>query len=228
MKWFNVKMEGVTAFLQSQVTEETMEKLQKRSRKAASTGPQITPAEQAKKGLHISPDGFIVHPGEAIVGMLKEQSLATGLKMTGSRRGVGRSIAGWVDVPEWVNLYEPAWPDKGEWDGIAWRKATHFSIDIRSGVNPKTQMRCAIIRPRLDSWQIRFEMGVDDHYIGPDAVRELLVGAGVCIGIGDFRVENSGRFGKFEVLTWEPIKAPSIGRGKTITPKSMPPSMLSV
>jgi hypothetical protein len=62
-------------------------------------------------------------------------------------------------------------------------------------------------RPRFNDWGARFVMHVDDELLSLEMAHQLLSEAGQSIGIGDFRPEKRGPFGRFRVVEWK-IAAP--------------------
>jgi hypothetical protein len=70
-------------------------------------------------------------------------------------------------------------------------------------VNPTTRGRNPIHRPMLRDWELDFTITFDESVIHPDVMKEMLDTAGRIVGIGDWRPNKKGRFGKFEVTRWE-------------------------
>jgi len=61
-------------------------------------------------------------------------------------------------------------------------------------------------RPLLKTWQLDFELVVNEEDVDPKFIpvlRPICEEAGRRVGLGDFRVEKNGPFGKFEVVKWE-------------------------
>lgn len=58
-------------------------------------------------------------------------------------------------------------------------------------------------RPRLDNWELSFTLDVDTEMFDAKIVRILVDDAGKKCGIGDYRPNRKGPFGKFFVKTWE-------------------------
>lgn len=75
-----------------------------------------------------------------------------------------------------------------------------------SAVNPMTKGRMMVTRPRFDKWSIEFNVFVNDESIGFETMNELLVLAGRSTGIGDWRPEKKGKFGKFVVTHFKEEK----------------------
>lgn len=72
--------------------------------------------------------------------------------------------------------------------------------DRRSAVNNncKPPARIIAIRPRLNAWSCTLELEIDTTLINIEVVSEILQIAGKIIGVGAFRVEKKGTFGRFD------------------------------
>ena len=58
-------------------------------------------------------------------------------------------------------------------------------------------------RARLNAWRADFALEVDTDVLDTDIVHQLLTEGGQRIGIGDFRPEKGGPFGRFRVTLWQ-------------------------
>jgi hypothetical protein len=105
----------------------------------------------------------------------------------------------------------------GKVSAISIFQAAVFTVDeLTVLVNPKTgdplkdykiDTRRAIIqrqgilrsRPRFEKWGCTLFLQIDEDITTPKQVEENLNIAGQVIGIGDFRIEKRGMFGKFKV-----------------------------
>lgn len=77
-----------------------------------------------------------------------------------------------------------------------------FEVDSRSVVIPSTGGRIMEHRPRLDEWKLKFTLDVDEEMFDEQTVRLLLDDAGKKVGLGDFRPDRKGPFGRFTVTGW--------------------------
>jgi hypothetical protein len=75
-----------------------------------------------------------------------------------------------------------------------------FSI---SAVNPMTRGRMMVKRPKMDEWKLEFNLTYDDEQIPEETMKNILDYAGTNVGIGDWRPDKKGRFGKFIVEKFE-------------------------
>jgi hypothetical protein len=57
-------------------------------------------------------------------------------------------------------------------------------------------------RPRLDEWALSFRLEVDTRMFTSQFVRQLVDDAGAKIGLGDFRPDRKGPFGRFKATGW--------------------------
>lgn len=78
-----------------------------------------------------------------------------------------------------------------------------WKVDSRPVRNPSTGGRIIAHRPCFDDWGLDFDVLLDDSMISETLFREIIDAAGSKIGLGDFRPDNKGPFGKFVVTSWE-------------------------
>jgi hypothetical protein len=77
-----------------------------------------------------------------------------------------------------------------------------FTIDSRPVVIPATKGRVMRHRPKLENWALSFTLEFDDTLITPAQARRIVDDTGTRVGIGDFRPERKGPFGRFVVVSW--------------------------
>jgi hypothetical protein len=82
-------------------------------------------------------------------------------------------------------------------------KISKWEIDLQNVVVQRSRVIRA--RPRFDEWELDFQILNIDERITPNIIKDILVDAGRFCGIGDFRP----RYGRFEVVKFEPIKTAS-------------------
>lgn len=78
-----------------------------------------------------------------------------------------------------------------------------FVVDSRPVVIPATKGRVMRHRPRLETWQVSFEIQYDDTLIKESELRRVIDDAGSRVGLLDFRPEKKGPFGRFMVVEWK-------------------------
>lgn len=80
---------------------------------------------------------------------------------------------------------------------------SEFEVDSRSVVIPSTGGRIMKHRARLDKWTTEFDIDVDKNLFSEKIARQLIDDTGSKVGLGDFRPDRKGSFGKFKVIHWE-------------------------
>lgn len=72
-----------------------------------------------------------------------------------------------------------------------------------AGVNPMTKGRMMVTRPRFNKWSAEFQIILNDDGIPKSVMNEILEQSGHYVGIGDWRPEKKGMFGKFMVTLFK-------------------------
>lgn len=82
-----------------------------------------------------------------------------------------------------------------------------YTIDTRRAVVQRNGVMRS--RPRLDNWQLPLTLEIEEQDIPivpsdiPAQLLEVFREGGRRIGVGDFRLEKNGPFGKFGVTNWQ-------------------------
>ena len=87
---------------------------------------------------------------------------------------------------------------------------------------PATKGRIMRHRPRLNQWAMEFALEIDEDMINSQTVHQLLSEGGSKIGLGDFRPDKGGPFGRFLVVNWAVL-----AEAKPETPRRGRPSKLA-
>lgn len=153
-----------------------------------------TPREQAESVLYREADRSCYFPGAAIARLIREAGAAHKLK--GSRRAVK------FVVPSAVVVVEDhiALLDKPGGEAL-----NDFEVDSRPVTIPSTKGRIMRHRPRFDTWAAAFSLEIDTSVLPVELVHQLLEEGGRRIGVGDYRPEKGGPFGRFAVTEWTDI-----------------------
>lgn len=189
---YEVKISGIAPLLVNRFHEGAEEAVNNPGGKTIKTRKQMLPQEDAAQRLYTDITGkHPVMPGVNVLACL----ISAGRFLKAGRRALTtmkESI-----VPAFIAI------DEGE-IRIAPGK---WETDSRPVVIPATQGRIMRHRPRFDAWSLEFTVNIDDGgEIHQDVVRQLLDEAGSKVGLGDFRPNKRGPFGRFRVDTWERIK----------------------
>ena len=78
-----------------------------------------------------------------------------------------------------------------------------WSVDSRPVRSPATGGRMMCHRPSFEDWKLSFVATLDEEIISAKLFREVVDAAGKRVGLGDFRPDCKGPFGKFVVTRWE-------------------------
>lgn len=192
MKTFVAVIDGTAALLMHRFAEEAEASTRKATRRNA-TAAAVDPREEAEKCAYRHKDGTLYIPGAAFSRLLREA--AGGHKARGSRKSMKYVLPTAVRVTdEIVALFEDGEP------------ADDFEVDARPVVIPSTRGRVMRFRPRLEKWQARVAVSVDEDLVDAKFVHQLLEEGGKQIGVGDFRPERGGPFGTFRVISWKELK----------------------
>jgi hypothetical protein len=60
-------------------------------------------------------------------------------------------------------------------------------------------------RPKINEWCACFIIEIDRTLVDINMIHQLLTEGGRRIGIGDFRPEKGGPFGRFQVDQWQTV-----------------------
>jgi hypothetical protein len=144
-----------------------------------------TPEDEAAAAAYRNGQGEFVHPTEAVrnAGL----TACKGRKIAPRVWAAGAFRAGIFVVEPYCVLLDP---DSGE-------PLDSYTVDVRRVVI----QRSGIIRgrPRFDRWATVVTFEHDSDMIPLPIVGELLALAGKVVGIGEYRVEKGGPFGRFRV-----------------------------
>ena len=141
-----------------------------------------TPEDEAASGAYEHPSGFGL-PSFAFRGCIL---VACKGKKIG-KVGAATVISGAVDVVDDMCLLED--PETGS-------PLTDYVIDRRRVM----VQRNGVIRsrPKFDPWGCCLRLQLDLDYTEPQVVLDLLNDGGIKCGVGDFRPDKKGPFGKFQ------------------------------
>lgn len=192
MSTYMARIEGTSALLQHRFSEESEAASSSTTRTIKRR--EETPRDAAERVAYRYADGTLYLPGAAIGRLLREAG--ANHKMKGSRRSVKYLVPGAVIVPdETLALIQPETDEP----------LRDFEVDSRPVVIPATKGRIMRHRPRVDLWATEFVLEVDEEMLDGAFVQQLLTEGGRKLGLGDFRPEKGGPFGRFQVTLWKKL-----------------------
>jgi hypothetical protein len=169
-----VTMKGITALLMHSYPMVPIDALEKKS-----------PQEQAEYAAYRDPETAELYiPGVAV-----QRALVASAAFS---KGKGRAT---LQKPVAACLFvNPERISTGQ---------KEYKIDARPVVIPATKGRIMRFRPRLDNWEISFQLQWDDTLLKELEVRQVVDHMGSRVGLLDFRPEKKGPFGRSIVTRWE-------------------------
>ena len=146
-----------------------------------------TPHEQAEQKLYVGHDGLPMIPQPNLLRCLIDAGKffkAGRSKVTTQKSSL---------IPSCVEIAGAELPI---------RHREPWTVDTRAVRIPATGGRILCHRPRFDDWEIDFAAMLDTDEMAETFFRHIVDKAGRAIGLGDFRPDNKGPFGKFAVTNW--------------------------
>ena len=187
MKKYKVKIQANSAFpyyMQHRMDDQKLEDWEKkRGRIIERPDVALEDLKRAEFHAYRNAKGKLFIPSEHIRTSLIEAGKLIKSKVGNGKRNMSNIVAAMFYVtPEEILLKD------------------EFEIDKRSAVNNNIKGRIITIRPKWKNWQAEFELIIDNDTITENTIRELLTFSGSYIGIGSFRPQHKGQFGRY-ILT---------------------------
>lgn len=185
-----VTIEGVTPLLVHAFTDDAQMDATKGTR-ISTVKDRGTPQEQAAAHLYIGSGGTPIIPQPNLFRCILDAGKffkAGKSKVTTQKSSL---------IPACVSIDEIEIPivHKEPW-----------SVDARPVRIPSTGGRIIRYRPCFNDWSLSFTAEIDTDIISLQLFREIVDAAGKRIGLGDFRPDCKGPFGKFVVTRWTQIE----------------------
>ena len=174
MQSVRVRIKGISPLLMRHYPTVPIEALEKRS-----------PEEQAEYAAYRDPDnGFLYVPAENV----KRGLVGAAVYSKGKgRASLQKQSAACLQVsPERISL-----------------AVKEYIIDTRWAVVPITKGRVLRHRPRLNDWEIEFDLEWDETLLKETEVRRIVDDMGRRVGLLDYRPECKGPFGRCVVISWK-------------------------
>jgi hypothetical protein len=194
MKQYQVKITGVTPYMQHRMDDIKLEQWEK-LRGPIHERPEVAHEDAVRAEYHCyrSADGVCYIPSDHIRGALIAAGSFVKSKVGGRSKSMKTIVAAmFMPVPEQIAL-----PD-------------YDAIDKRSAVNQNIKGRVITVRPKWTKWEVIFVLQVDEDSISLDAISQIIEYAGKYVGIGSFRPVNNGLFGRFSLHSIELIQTPGV------------------
>jgi len=181
MKKYKVQIKGITPLLQNKPEEYGFD--EQWIEKKATTDWE----KDALKKLYMTNNGTIYQPGEHI-----EQSIIEAgkkIKLKGAGRSTYSKLFGSM-----ISIEDYEIPHENP----------NYEIHKSLVVIPATKGRVMRYRPIFKNWSLTFNILFEDE-IQASVIKEALEIAGKYSGIGDWRPSTKGKFGKFQVTSFQEV-----------------------
>jgi hypothetical protein len=179
MKKYKVQITGITPLLQNKPEEYGFN--EQWVQKKASEDWEA----DALKKIYVDAEGTIYQPAAHLDRALIEAGKKIKVKGRG-KATYSKLFGSMVSVEEFEILH----------------KKPEYEIHKCLVVIPSTKGRVMRYRPMFKDWVLEFHVQFEDE-IPADVVKEAFEIAGKYVGIGDWRPEKKGKFGKFQVTSFK-------------------------
>jgi len=181
MKKINVTVQGLTALLQNRFLQSSIE-----GKSVKKTGglKDLDPKDK----LYRLPNGKIYQPANHFEMCLV--NAAKNFQIRGKKRSTYSKLFGCAlqVMPEAIV-----------------HKIQKYDLFETTAVNPNTKGRTLVVRPRFPKWELDFTIEILEEGIPVEVVKEVIDYAGRFVGVGDWRPDKKGKFGKFIVTKFQEV-----------------------
>jgi hypothetical protein len=190
MARIEIRIEGKTPLLCNRFTDEAQMKATNGTRSTL-TGDRGSPREQAEPKLYVDEEGNLCLP---------QPNLFRCIIDAGKFFKAGKSKV--------TTLKSSIIPSCVEIDGVTIPiiHKENWSVDTRPVRIPSTGGRILCHRPCFNDWALEFSVTLDTNEMSAGLLRDIIDKAGSAIGLGDFRPDCKGPFGKFLVTRWNVLE----------------------
>jgi len=148
------------------------------------------PEDEAERATYQDEEGNLVFPMAAIPSAILYAAIGYKIGRRGAKSVLAGALLNFTSLDgdvEWLPLTDH--------NGVP---QTEYEIDIRRVVIQRSAILRA--RPKLKEWQTELIITFDEQFVDRETVLLTLKRAGVVAGLGDFRPQRGGLFGRFEVI----------------------------
>lgn len=186
-----ITIEGTTPLICNKFTDAAADAASNGSRGSSAAQDRGTPLEIAEGKLYIGLDGKPMIPQPNLLRCLVEGGRFTKVGKAQVTTAKSSILYACVDVQgaEVPLVHKQPW-----------------KVDTRAVRIPSTGGRILAHRPMFDDWRLDFIVDLDTTILGEKLFRQIVDDAGKRIGLGDFRPQCKGPYGRFHVVHWEVAK----------------------
>lgn len=186
-----IRIDGITPLILNRFTDAAAESASNGSRGSSAGQDRGTPLEIAQSKLYIGNGGNPMIPQPNLLRCLVEGGRFTKIGKSQVTTAKSSILYACVDVQgaEVPIIHKQPW-----------------KVDTRAVRIPSTGGRILAHRPMFDDWALEFIVDLDTSILGEKLLRQIIDDAGKRIGMGDFRPQCKGPYGRFVVNNWEVVK----------------------
>lgn len=186
MKILHITLEGITPLLLNRFTDAAQMSATNGTR-VSTVGDRGTPGEIAKSKLYIGHDDKPMIPQPNLFRCI----LDAGKFFKAGKSKVTTQKSSLLPACASIQEIEIPIDHKENW-----------TVDTRAVRIPSTGGRILAHRPCFNDWKLNFTLELDEELMSEKLLREIIDAAGKRIGLGDYRPDTKGPFGKFVVTNW--------------------------
>lgn len=200
MKTLKISCVGISPLLMDRMSQATLESLDNGVRQQVAKDRPIE--EKAAEKIYRDPDGRIALPAEMLFAAL----VNAGRNVKIGKKGI--STATTTSLPDFLSINEEHLPLTNIPANANGEEKNFWVPDMRKGMgyNGKTPTAVAIVRPKFPKWGFDVTVTFDEKKVGKDTVETLFANAGSTQGLGSFRPNKKGMFGRFAVASITEVK----------------------
>lgn len=187
MRNIEIEITGITPLLMHAFTDAAQITASEGTRIASAAQDRGTAKEQAEAHLYVSADG------ETII--IPQPNIFSCIIAGGKFFKAGKSK---ITTLRTSLIPAAVFFDDSEYPLVH----NGWSVDTRAVRMPASGGRIQRHRPIFETWSLTFSVNLDTSEISEKLLREIVDAAGSKIGLGDFRPETKGPFGRFKVTRW--------------------------
>lgn len=187
LKIIDVTIEGASPMLVRRFSDAQQESATS-GKRGSSVGNNGTPQEQADDALYKDEKGKPIMPGVNIFQCI----MAGGRFFKMGKKQVTTARGSLLPACVIMNTTYAPIVHKQPW-----------KVDTRPVKIPATGGRILRHRPCFDDWKMSFSVQLDEEIMSAEFFREIVDAAGNRIGMGDYRLDCRGPFGRFKVVSWK-------------------------
>lgn len=186
MRNFKVKVKGVTPYMQHRMDDASLQEWEKRRGTIVERDNlNEEPEKRAAFHAYINQSGNYFIPSDHFKQSFIKGGAFVKSKVGNSKKSMKNIVAGM-----WRIMEPEIMLDKFD------------EVDTRSAVNKNVKARVIVHRPKWNKWSAEFTLLIDDDQkngITIDTIESIIGYSGRYLGVGSYRPEHTGEFGRFEI-----------------------------